>query len=308
MSFLLVMTTASLCFAQSWRTIRLDIVKDLTALRPKNKAQLIYRVRVPARPRTLPQNIRVDLVYKDGHYDFGYMAVRFERRAREPLVQVSYFSFESALPFWREYSKRKEDNYQAKSGTMSVAEFDALLTRALGYYDSDIEEIYVPSKPLKRNGKLYYHGMPSTSRTSTSGDGSIVIGVRSGNDSIIKRDGSLYGGNLKSRMDNGYDEMRPNLFWKVFHDRLESSDILHPIPTSEIESVAIARLNEPKLSDSYRDFYRQSLFIEILGEFGTANSLETLKRLSFDSGLEPTWHENIQGDVSHAIKKISSRP
>jgi hypothetical protein len=88
---------------------------------------------------------------------------------------------------------------------------------------------------------------------------------------------------------------------------LESSEFLQPIPKPEIESIAIARLNEPKLSDTYLDFYRQSLFIEILGEFGTAKSLETLKRISFDSGLDATWHEHIQGDVSHAVKKISSR-
>ena len=302
-----MLTTSGACYAQTWSAIRRDIVKELTALKPKNTARYVYDVRVPVRPRTIPGNVRVDLVYKDGHYDFQYVALRFERREGEPLVKISYFSYGSALAFWQEYSKSKKDTYSAKHGTMPVAEFDRLLIRAVAYYDSDIAKTYVPARPYKRKGVWYYPGMSGDSRSWSSGDGSLQFAVSSGPKLLIKGDASLYGADLKSRMENGYEEIRANLFWKLFHDRVTSSVALRPIPATEIEAIAIARLTEPLFSNTYRDYYGLAVFVELLGEFGTESSLETLRRLSFDSGLELDWHEHIQSDVSGAVKKISSR-
>jgi hypothetical protein len=307
-SLAFVMAASWVCHAQSWSSVRSDIVKELTALKPKNTSRYVYDVRVPIRPRAIPANVRVDIVYKDGHYDFEYVALRFERLEGEPQVKISYFSYGSALAFWREYSKSKKDTYIAKLGTMPVAEFDRLLTRAFAYYDSEIAETYVPPKPVKRNGKWYLGGgMSGSSRSWSSGDGSVVVAVSSGKDSIIRADASLYGDDLKSRMDNGYEEIRATLFWKLFHDRVTTSVLLREIPKANIENLAIARLNEPPQANTYRDYFGQAVFVELLGEFGTAKSLETLKRVSFDSGLDPDWHEHIQRDVSDAVKKISSR-
>ena len=153
-SLAFVMAASCVCHAQSWSSMRSDIVKELTALKPKNTPRYVYHVRVPMRPRAIPANVRVDIVYKDGHYDFEYVALRFERLEGEPQVKISYFSYGSALAFWREYSKSKKDIYSAKQGAMPVAEFDRLLTRAFAYYDSEIAETYVPPKPVKRNGKM----------------------------------------------------------------------------------------------------------------------------------------------------------
>ena len=305
-SLLVMLSTWVACHGQTWSAIRRDIVKELTALKPRNTSRYIYDVRVPVRPRALPADVRVDLVYKDGHYEFEYVALRLERREGDPLVKVTHFSYGSALGFWREYSKSKKDTYTANHGTMPVAEFDRLLTRAVAYYDSDIAKTYVPARPYKRNGVWHYPGMSGDSRSWSSGDGSLVFAVSSGSNLLIQGDASLYG-DLKSRMENGYEEIRANLSWKLFHDRVTSSVVLRQIPATEIESLAIARLTEPRFSNTYRDYFGMAVFVELLGEFGTENSLETLRRLSFDSGLEPDWHEHIQSDVSGAVKKISSR-
>ena len=214
--------------------------------------------------RKLPGRSAVDLVYKIGHYDFQYVAVRFDRRESSDTVEVTYFSYGSALDFMKKYEKT-DDSFEFKRGTLSKAEFDKLVTEAVTYADANIESISVVRKIRRKNGTWYFSGQGGGSYSMSSGDGSILFGLsnlKSG-ERVISDSGSL-AGDLSERKENGYDFLRPNLIWKVFTDPLETKIGFVPIKPDEAERSAIERLEEAPLANDYQDYYRQALFVQIL--------------------------------------------
>jgi hypothetical protein len=301
--FLFVLTLAITCAtvpaqAQTPLTVRQEVVATLRKIKPPNTKHWRYAVKVPQMPRRVPDDLRIDLVFKDGHYAFEYVALRFEKRAGDPNVNVSFFSYGSALAFWKEIDE-KPDTRIAKRGTISVEQFDRLATLAFLYYDSDIISTYVPQT----------NGTGEGIATLSSGDGTVIIGVDSGSGfskPLIRASGSLVGNDLRSRMDNDYDVIRPQLFWKVFHDRMEDLT-LSDLEPSAAEGAALDRLREPALTSDYKDYFRRALFVQILGEFGSKASLPFIRKLRESSDLEPDWHALLQDDINKAELRIRSR-
>jgi hypothetical protein len=292
--------------AQDFSSIRQKVIRDLSALKPKNSQDYRFKVIVPTKPRGLPENIRLDLVYKIGHYDFEYVALRFERRSDDKCVNVTYFSYGSALDFWKEWSE-KGTTYTAKQAVMPVEEFDKLMMLAVTYFDSEISSTPIIRSTRGKGGSWSYRTTFSMSYSSS--DGHILVNTNEAekwSKPIIEGNGSLVA-NVKSRALNGYNYIRPNLFWNVFHDYLEKNNIFRALQTEEAERIAIARLAEPNLSTDYGDYYRQSAFVEFLGANGTRDSLPILEKVSKQNGLEKDWDKYLFDDAQAAIAKIKSR-
>jgi hypothetical protein len=304
-AFLFILALAIICAtvpaqAQTPLSVRQEVLATLRKIKPPNTKHWRYAVKVPQIPRRVPDDLRIDLVFKDGHYAFEYVALRFEKRAGDPNVNVSFFSYGSALAFWKEIDE-KPDTRIAKRGTISVEQFDRLATLAFLYYDSDIISTYVPQTDFLEVG--------GGSHTFSSGDGIVIIGVDSGlgfSKQLIRASGSLVGNDLRSRMDNDYDVIRPQLFWKVFHDQMEDLT-LSDLEPSAAEAAALERLQEPPLTSDYKDYFRRALFVQILGEFGSKASLPFVRKLRESSDLEPDWHAYLQDDINKAELRIRSR-
>ena len=299
-------------FAQN--SLRQEAIKKLSELKPPPKKNYIYKINVPRKPLLAPENLRLDIVYKIGHYDFQYIALRFEREKNADFVNATRFIYGSALGFYTEYSLKysKGDAYVAERGKLPAADFDKLLRLAYLLYQSNIEEEFVEPKPPKgsagRFGRGY--GVGSVTSTYSSADGSIILSLLDAKKDfrpVIKDTGTLIAGNLENRVSNGYARLRTHLFWEIFHDYLEQNKIFTALDKTAAEEIAVSRLEEQPMSNDYHDYYRQSLYVEILGEFGTTKALPILKKLSEGNSLEKDWDKYLKEDAAKAIEKIKGR-
>jgi len=72
-----------LCFhkitAQNSNSVRQEVINRLKKIKPPDSAKYIYKLTVPQKMPDLPENLRLDIIYKIGHYEFQYVALRFER-------------------------------------------------------------------------------------------------------------------------------------------------------------------------------------------------------------------------------------
>lgn len=290
-----------LCFhtiiAQNSNSVRQEVINRLKKIKPPDTPKYIYKLTVPQKIPDLPENLRLDIIYKIGHYEFQYVALRFEREKGKDFVNVTRFIYGSALNFYKPYSKG--ENYNAAEGKLTVKDFNDLLNLAYTLFQSNIEKI------ARRN-----LGYGSGSATMSSGDGSIAINLSDKQNnaaSIINETGTLHAGDLKDRISNGYEDLRVHLFWEVFYDYLEKNNIFADLEKAKAEEIAISRLKEPLLTINYRDYYRQALYVELLGEIGSEQSLPILKKLTENNGLEKDWDKYLNERAQKAIEKIRSR-
>jgi hypothetical protein len=304
--------------AQKTNSVRQEVINRLNKIKPPNTKNYVYKVIVPVKFSALPENLQLDFVYKIGHYEFEYVALRFEKKRNEDFVTVTRFVYGSALNFWKEYSKyAKGDAYPTEQVKLPVKDFNEMLNLAYTYYQSDIVKEYIELKTTKcrlKDGKLtgtcFGSGIGSVSSSWSSGDGSIAIRLSdtlAKSDSIINEKGTLYPGDLKSRSSDGYQKLRVHLFWEVFYQYFEKNNIFTALDNQTAEEIAISRLNETPFDRSYTDYYRQSLYVEILGEIGTAKALPVLKKLAKTNGLEKDWDKYLSQDAEKAIEKIKLR-
>jgi hypothetical protein len=284
--------------AQQTASIRRDVAQRLKSIKPKDTKEYVYRVKVPVKPLRLPSSLRLDLVYKIGHYQWDLVALRFERSGGSPFVNISQVVFSSAFPFIKEDSKIK-DSYSVKVGRLSVQEFDQLLSLAYTLYRSNIERKYIGTS--NRNG---------FSMTSSSGDGTIILQLTKtspSSSSIISESGTLHAGDFSARVTSDYEYVRVHLFWQVFHEYLKTHSILHDMDKEQAVDLLIARLKEPPMADDYKDYDRQALYVHTLGELGSARAIQTLEHIAQNTGLEENWSGFLKQDVSEAIEKIKAQ-
>lgn len=76
---------------------------------------------------------------------------------------------------------------------------------------------------------------------------------------------------------------------------------------TKAEEIAVSRLEEPQMIDNCKDYYRQSLYVEILGELGTIKAVPILKKLSEGNSLEKDWDKYLKAHAEKAIEKIKGR-
>ena len=297
-SIILTLFGCLLCtFAQQPASIEQQVLKRLKEIKPKDSKEHVYRIVAPSKPLILPATLQLDLVYKIGHYRWSLVAFRFERKKGEPFVDVSQVFFRSALPFWREAIKIT-DSYGVRHGRLRVQEFDDLISLAYGLYKADIKSKYIgPANQF------------SGSIAGSSGDGDILVGLidtASTPRIIIRESGTLAVGDLSKRVIGGFDYVRLHLFWEVFHTHFQN----HPL-TEEVgrdaAKLLISRLNEPPISDDYRDFFRLSLYVRVLAELGEPEAIPTLNNLGHKSGLKGNWSEYLKEEIGEAIKKIKTK-
>ena len=297
---------------QQFAKVRAEVTNRLLKLKPKSTSRIKYELIVPAKPRKLPENLTLDVVYKEGHYDFEYVVLRFEREQTQPFVKVTRFKYGSALRFWVKHSKKysQGDRYIAERGQIAKREFDELLARSVLYFDSQINRIDKPRTYYDKRTKTWHgSGIEGSSLTVTSGDGSVTLRLcnsMSLADPILQGSGSLVG-SVEARKDNGYDFLRENVFWEVYDDHLIISNIFSPIDDKEAEAIIIGRLSEPNMSNDYHDYYRQTALVEILGEIGTLKLIDPLNKVISNNGLEPDWNRYAAMAANEAIRKIYSR-
>jgi hypothetical protein len=312
---LFVLSSGQNVYAQNSRSeIRRETIKKLTALKPPNTKEYVYKLNVPQKTPVLPENLRLDFVYKIGHYEFQYVALRFEKEKNTDFVNVTRFIYGSALGFWREYSDyAKGDGYIAEQGKLAVADFDKLLNLAYLLHQSNIESEFINSKkPPKRfaDGLRRGYGVGSKTYTYSSADGSIIFNLLDAKNDfrpVIKESGTLIAGKLKERLSNGYQQIRTHLFWEVFHDYLEKNNIFAGLDKAKAEEIAVSRLEESPMSNDYHDYYRKSLYVEFLGELGTIKALPILKKLAEGNSLEKDWDKYLKARAEKAIEKIKGR-
>ena len=285
-------------FAQQPASIQRQVLKRLTEIKPKDSKEHVYRIVAPLKPLSLPASLRLDLVYKIGHYRWSLVAFRFERKKGEPFVDVSQTFYRSALPFWKEATKAK-DSYGVRHGRLRVQEFDDLLYLAYALYKADIESKYIG--PANRI---------SGSITSSSGDGDILVELidRAITPRIIIRDsGTLAVGDLSERVVAGFDYVRPQLFWEVFHTHFKNHPLTEEVIGSDAAKLLIPRLNEPPISDDYTDYFRLSLYIRVLAELGEPEAVPALKNIGQKARLKGNWSEYLKEDIAEAIEKIKPK-
>lgn len=280
------------------KSVNRQVAQRLKSIKPKNTKLWVYQVRVPLRPLELPSSLRMDLVYKIGHYSWDLVALRFERHNGSPYVDISQVVFSSAFPFIK-VDMNVTDSYSVRHGKLSVKDFDRLLTLAYTLYRSDIEAEYVGS-PGKSYGSV----------TGSSGDGTILLQlakVPPEPRSIIRESGTLHVGNLANRVEGGYESVRVHLFWEVFYEYLKTHSILNDMEREQAVDLLIERLKEPPMADDYRDFFRQTLYVETLGELGSARAIQALREAAENSKLEEDWKTFLKRDVSEAIERINTQ-
>jgi hypothetical protein len=101
-------------FGQQPVSLEQQVLKRLREIKPNNSKQYIYSIVAPPKPLRLPTSLRLDLVYKIGHYRWSLVAFRFERKEGEPFVNVSQVFFQSALPFWKEHVTVTDSHGEAR--------------------------------------------------------------------------------------------------------------------------------------------------------------------------------------------------
>lgn len=306
-AFTLQFFVAAIVPAQSFSDVRREVLRELTSLKPRNTKEIIYSVQVPRRQRPLPSDLRLDIVYKVGHYSFKYVVLRFKRTNERSAVSVTRFAYGSALDFWKPYAK-EGDIFAADSMQMPAVDFSSLIRKAVTYFDSDIVETDIPRRIRRKDGVWVIGGVGGRSMTLTSGDGNVSFRLSAPNASkpLLEGSGSLVS-DVRRRASNGYDFIRANLFWNVFDKYILSVNSFIPLPDSEGEALAISRLGEANLFTSYHDYYRQAAYVEFLGAKGTAAAIPVLEKVSTNNGLEPDWNKYLAQDAACAISKIRSR-
>ena len=285
-------------FAQHPASIEQQVLKRLKEIKPKDSKEHVYRIVAPLKPLILPPSLRLDLVYKIGHYRWSLVALRFERKTGEPFVDVSQTVFRSALPFWKEATEVK-DSYVVRHDRLRVQEFDDLLSLAYALYKADIKSRYIgPANQF------------SGSITGSSSDGDILVELidTAITPRIIIRDsGTLAVGDLSERVAGGFDYVRTHLFWEVFHNHFQNHPLKEEVVGSNATKLLIPRLNEPPISDDYRDYFRLSLYVRVLAELGEPEAIPTLQNIGQKARLKGNWSEYLKEDIGKAIEKIKSK-
>jgi hypothetical protein len=279
-------------------SIRRQVLKRLTAIKPKDTKERVYRIVAPLRPSRLPASLRLDLVYKIGHYQWSLVAFRFERKKDEPFVDVSQVVFRSALPFWKE-AVTVTDSYGVMLGRLKVQEFDDLLSLAYALYKADIKSEYIG--PANRI---------SGSIAGSSGDGVILaelIDTASTPRIIMRESGTLAVGDLSRRVIGGFDYVRLHLFWEVFHTHFRNHPPTELVVGSNAAKLLISRLSEPPISDDYKDYFRLSLYVRVLAELGEPEATTALKDISEKASLKDNWGEYLREEIGKAIERIKAK-
>jgi hypothetical protein len=278
---------------------RNEVVKKLKTIKPLDTRNYVYRILVRQKLERLPDSVRLDLVYKIGHYQWDVVALRFEQKKGEAFVSVNQILHGSAFPFWKE-AAHIEDSSSVKHGQLRVQEFQRLLAIANALYHADIKEKYIGPPSQMSYGRAF----------GSSGDGTILLQLAAmSRDTplIIRESGTLHTGDLRQRVLSGYENVRVHLFWEVFYDYLKSHKFLTDMPADEAVNLLVSRLAEPPLVDGYRDYFRQSLYVEVLGEMGSIKTVPALESAAQNSKLEKSWKESLDQDISEAIEKIGAR-
>lgn len=285
-------------FAQQPVSIEQQVLKRLKEIKPNDSKQHVYSIVAPSKPLELPTSLRLDLVYKIGHYRWGLVAFRFERKEGEPFVNVSQVFFQSALPFWKE-RVAITDSHGVRRGKLRLQEFDDLLSLAYALYKADIKSKYIgPANQL--GGSI----------AGSSGDGDILaelIDTTSTPRMIIKESGNLAAGDLVERVVGGFDHVRLHLFWEVFHTYFRDHPLTEEIAGSNATKLLISRLNDPPLSVDYRDYFRLSLYVHVLAELAEPEAIPTLTSIGENARLKDTWKEQLKEEIGVAITKIKAR-
>ena len=285
-------------FAQQPASIQRQVLKRLTKIKPKDSKDHVYHIVAPLNPLRLPASLRLDLVYEIGHYRWSQVAFRFERKKGEPLVDVTQVFFRSALPFWKETINAK-DSYGVRHGRLRVQEFDDLLSLGYALYKADIKSKYIG--PANRC---------SGSITGSSGDGVILVELIDTGITpriMIRDSGTLAVGDLSERVTAGFDYVRPHLFWEVFHTHFNNHPLAEEVVGSDAAKLLVPRLNEPPISDDYRDYFRLSLYVRVLAELGEIEAIPTLNNIGQKTRLDDKWSEFLKEDIAKAIEKIKTR-
>ncbi len=302
--FILVVLSPSHLLAQHSDPVAVAVLKKLNSIKPEDTDERSYVIKPAGKRRNLPQNLTLDLVYKIGHYEWDIVALRFERNKGQPIVSVTRIVYGSFLSFWKPYAR--PEYHQVNRARMTVSEFDGLLDYALRLYESRIEEEREPECVTRNDGSVSCTGVGSSSISMSSGDGSILIGLRSSKAKpVLTESGTLHAGDLRERAVTGIEYVRGYLFWEVFIDALKEYKF-DPIGNKEAEDILVGRLSEPQLVADYRDYYRRSLYVKILGRLGTVAAILPLKSFS-RVGLETNWIEHLNEDVVISIENIESR-
>jgi hypothetical protein len=291
--FLILCVTVSV-FSQSQKQIDQTVLRKLQEIKPKNTRTVQYRIVVPKKIIKLPQDMQLNIVYKLGHYKWELVALRFESKSNSDLVTVSKMLHSSAFPFYREMVPGK-DEYKVQTGTLSKKEFNRLVLTAIKFYNSNIIR-----RPESFIG------------CSSSGDGLVVFNLfdRTNEPKLFlksdKGDGSLVGG-ISERTECGFEEVIDTLFCEVFYDYLKDKQIFVDLEKEQAESLLTARSLEPPITDNYRDYFRQALLFELLGEFGSEKAIPVLEKIVKESKLEDEWKKNLVWDLEDATLKIKAR-
>ena len=285
-------------FAQQPASIEQQVLTRLKEIKPTDSKEHVYRIVAPLKPLILPASLKLDLVYKIGHYKWSLVAFGFERKRGEPFVDVSQVFFRSALPFWKEAIK-VPDSYGVRHGRLRVQEFDDLLSLAYGLYKGDIKSQYIgPANQL------------SGSIAGSSGDGDILVELidTAGNPGkIIRESGTLAAGDLSKRVIGGFDYVRLHLFWEVFHTHFQNHPLTEEAGGGNAAKLLISRLNEPPISDDYKDYFRLSLYVSVLAELGEPEAIPTLNLIGQKASLKDNWSEYLREEIRKAIEKIKAK-
>lgn len=291
---LLCLPLFCLCgFAQSRAEIDRVVYEKLHQIKPKNTRDAKYSIVLPKSEAQLPADLRLDIVYKIGHYQWELGTLRFERSSNDETVAITKLTHSSAFDFYRQWSLG-EDKSAVLRATMPKADFGRLLRTALRFYEADIVR-----KPMELMG------------CGSSGDGTFIFSLagtvagRNG-ESLSKKGNGQIVGDILHRTECGYDEVRDTLFWEVFDDYLKANVLFVELEQYLVEGLLIARLTDEPISDNYLDYFRRLLLVHLLGAFGTTKSIPALERAS-ESNLEDTWKKHLREDAEDSTRKIQAR-
>lgn len=281
------------------------VLKKLKEIKPDDTDKISYKVEAGSNNLADHQDLRLDLVFKIGHYEWDIVALRFERKKGHVDVDVTKISFGSSLAFYREHAK--PDRHIIAKTTIPVSEFDELLEIAARLYNSKIEKKEAIDCIELEKGHVTCSSS-GYSISSSSGDGSIILRIQdpTRNNTILSESGKLHSGNLAKRSVSGIEYVRVHLFWEVFYEHLEKNAQFRGLPETDAETMIINRVKEDPFANDYRDYFRRRLYVSVLERIGTAKSVPSLKKLSKD-GLDEDWKKNLQRDIDAAIKNIESR-
>lgn len=91
------------------RAVREEVAARLDQIKPKDTEDFVYRIKVADPSEELPGDLRLDLVYKIGHYRWSLIALRFERREGRTEVDVSEVRYGSAFAFLKDFMRSAEE-------------------------------------------------------------------------------------------------------------------------------------------------------------------------------------------------------